>query len=378
MAGFKFSLISVFVLVLVACGGGGGGGSSSPTPAPNPPTNPLGAVESNAQEQLRLYAMLASEFVVPDHAVFRTASIDLSSAFETFCSAPDSASMGDLQTNWQATMDAWQRIQWLRTGPIEQNNRRFRIQFFPDANSAVTNGVDQMLAGSELIDEARIATSSVGVQGLPALEYLLFSIGNLSDPVSGARRCELGLAVAANLVSMAAELADEWSVGGISHSDFTSAAGRFIDGDGVLTEILESLAVQVEFIADRKLGDALLLSNSASLELVWARSSASALLINLDLITSVLDDSDDSSYRLNDYLERIHQADSVTVTLNEFSALARSGLIALEAGLEDILDDQASGDLESIRQALQELADAIENAAISAGVTIGFNNLDGD
>ncbi|MEM7217438.1 MAG: imelysin family protein [Pseudomonadota bacterium] len=372
--------VALAVFLLASCGGGGGGSSTPapPPPANPPPSDPLGAVQDNATEQRRLYEVVADLLLTPDHAGFAMAAAALADSMAALCADPATATTADTQTAWADAMSAWQRIQWLRTGPVEQDNRRLRIQFFPDENDAVTNGIDNLLADTTPVDEARISNINVGAQGLPALEYLLFELGGFDDGITAPRRCEVGEAVTANLVTMANELDEEWRTGGTNREDFINGGGRFIDGDGVLIEILESFAVQAEFMADRKMGDAIRTGLADRLESFRSATSGDALVTNLQVFSTLLDDTVDDTYRLNDYLERVHSAGSVTAELSTQVDTALSAAEALGVTFEDILNGVENGDLEPIRQALQRLADAVEDAAISAGVTIGFNNLDGD
>ncbi|MEM7079743.1 MAG: imelysin family protein, partial [Pseudomonadota bacterium] len=259
--------LALICALVAACGGGGGGSSSPPattTPPPPPPPppagDPLGEVQDKDTEARRLFAALADEVIAPGHEAFAGSLQSLEADLTDVCGSAPTLALADVQQSWRDAMLAWQAIQIVRFGPVTLNNVNFRIQFFPDPNNAAENNSNQVLGNGAPISEAVIAGSAVGAQGLPALEYLLFTLGGLDDVTEGPRRCEFGLAVAANLRTMVADLLAAWT--GDYRDDFAGATGAFADVDAVLTEILETMAVQGENIGDRKLGDGL---NSGSI-----------------------------------------------------------------------------------------------------------------
>ena len=348
-------------------------------------TNPLGEVGTKAAERTRLFDAVGREVIAPAYAGLRVCAEQLEAAIVDHCAAPG-PDQSIIESAWRTTMRAWQRVQHVAVGPIEELNRRFRLQFFPDSNEAVERGVDNALADDDPLDQEVIANRSVGVQGLPALEYLLFSIGGLDDAVAGPRRCELAGAIAANVRVVATEVDSEWRDGGAFIEDFVNAQGDFNDADDVLVSIFESLAVQAETIADRKLKPALNnFRDIQGLESHYAEHSAANVAANLTAFRRLFDANAADAYRLRDYLERAHAdeaGDIPTDIIKQFDA-AEAVLDAIEKSgdsLEDIVADRASAavDLNALEQAFQRLADLGADAAVAAGVEIGFNFQDGD
>lgn len=343
--------------------------------------NPLGPVGSKEAEQRRLFDAIGRDVIAPAYAQMRACAQQLETTVQAHCAAP-TADQSALESTWRGLMRAWQRVQHIAVGPIEDANRRFRMQFYPDNNDAVERGVDNALKGSEPLTQAAIANQSVGVQGLPALEYLLFSIGGLNDAVAGPRRCELAGAIATNVKVLSAEVSGPWQDGGAFIDDFTNARGDFIEADDVLVAILESLGIQSEFIADRKLKPALpSYRNVPGLESPYAEHSAANIAANLAAFRRLFDASAAEAYRLRDYLERAHEAEAVTALIAEQLQAAEAALLAIgEDGrsLEQVVNDQASPDVEALYDAFQKLADLTVEAAVAAGVELGFNFQDGD
>ena len=369
-----------------ACGGGGGGGSDpTPQPAPPttpppaspepPPTDPLGAVQDEETEQFRLFAAMADDVFGPAYAGFDQAVRDLQTDIATFCSNLGSAQISEVQGGWREAMLAWQRAEVARAGPVEEQDRRLRIQFFPDHNDAVPTGVNRLLDGGLELTEERIANSSVGAQGLPAIEFLLFEPGGFDNTQSGMRRCDLLQAVGANLATMAFDLATAWSETGAYYADFVNASGSFDDRFDVLIAIIESAAVQTEYMGDRKLRDALA-ADYMSLESWRSEHSRENLLANLETVEALLENGED--YGFADLLERVYDAGDLVTRIEEQMNIARNGLTNLGDSLEDVLQGATVADVDEIHLAIQRLADLYVESAAAAGVTLGFNNMDGD
>jgi hypothetical protein len=374
-------LTIALALMLAGCGGGGGGSAATPppvvTPAPAVTTDPLGVVGSTQVEQLRLFREIAEEVLSPLHQAFMATSGTLAMSIEGYCAGPSNANLETARSDWRLTMLAWQRIQFIQAGPVEEANRRSRIQFYPDLNSAVENNTNALLASSGSLAEALVANSAVGAQGLPALEYLLFEL-DLGDAIEGPRRCEAANAIVDNLATMAGELAAGWTSGSSFYSDFINGNGVFTDGDDVLVVILEALAIQGEKIADRKISDAIVAGSVDALESFRSETSLENIRVNLEVFSQMFDTGEDNVYRLRDYLERAHDADEVGVQVRAEIDRANSGVGALNATLEGIVAGQATGDIETIRQACQQIATLMVDAAVAANVNLGFNNQDGD
>ncbi|MEM8682939.1 MAG: imelysin family protein [Pseudomonadota bacterium] len=365
-------------LVLAACGGGGGGSSPPPPAPPPPPADPLGAVGTLAEEQDRLFQSIGVDIIAAAYAGMQSEMANLEADVDSYCASPATNSLDDVLNRWRSAMSSWQSAEVVRFGPVEEDNRRLRIQFFPDNNDAVENNVTQILNGTQAIDEALIAGSAVGAQGLPALEYVLFTVGGLDDPTNGPRRCEFVVAVASNLSTMSDQLASAWDVSGQLLADFTSASGDFADRTEVLTAILESLAVESEFVADEKLTRPINVGAPAA-ESFRSEHSLENLQANLASLRLWLTAGEsDTDYGVIDYLRRAHDAANIGNQLDSQLGDAEQNLDSLNASFESVLLGTATGDPNPARVAMQDLADSFIDAAVAADVSLGFNNQDGD
>ena len=210
-------------------------------------------------------------------------------------------------------------------------------------------------------------------------------VGNLhAGTVTYAPVCEDSGAgaVAGNLRVMSAEISEPWQEGGAFIEDFANARGVFLEADDVLVAILESLGFQSEFIADRKLKPALpAYRNVQGLESHYAEHTAANIAANLAGFRRLFDSDVADAYRLRDYLERAHEAEAVTALIAKELETAEAALLTIvEDGksLEEVVRDEGSRDVEALYDAFQKLSDLTVEAAVAAGVELGFNFQDGD
>ena len=325
------------------------------------------------EEELRLLLRAVGlELFSPAYAAFEEEAGELADAASGYCD--DAGETSALRRAWRRAMTAWQRAQHFRAGPIAEDNRRLRIQWFPTRSNEVQRGIQRWLSSSEAITQEAIAMSSVSVQGLPALERLIFSEEGL---MPGERRCALAAAIAKNVQVMAREVAQPWREdGGAALAGFVAGEAPFLGLEDALVGLFESIVVQAEFIADQKIARALRLNDSSVLASPLAKHSKQNLAANLAAFERLV--SVEGFYRLSDYLRRVHEAHAAADALASKIEQLQADLGAIAGALEDIVADDAGEPLDRLRVGLRELRSLGEDAAIAAGVTIRFNSEDGD
>jgi hypothetical protein len=158
---------------------------------------------------------LATAYAVPRFAALSKAATRMRSAAEALCRARSGAALATAKARFHDTMDAWMGVQHLGFGPAELFSRAHRIYFWPQARGRIAGAVDKLLAGGAIPPPARMTTASAAIQGLPALEHLLFDRTAIlmRDDRAGKRDCALLLAVTANIRSIAKGLAEDWAGG---------------------------------------------------------------------------------------------------------------------------------------------------------------------
>ncbi len=145
--------------------------------------------------------------IVPRYQALQAATGELSKAVTADCQdgAPGDAGA---RAAFKTALLAWQSIQHIRFGPVMAHNRHYRFEFWPDKHGQGARQVRKLLSAgaAEIPPAARIGTSSVAIQGFPALERVIH--GNTGDGEAG---CALAVSIAANLYSMSSRIVTEWS-----------------------------------------------------------------------------------------------------------------------------------------------------------------------
>ena len=154
-----------------------------------------------------------TDAIRPGFAAFANQADAMADATATLCDGPTDANLEAARDQFDALVDAWGRVEYIRLGPLSQDNRLERILFWPDrrgrglrqVQTVITTGDETALRAETLGDK------SVAVQGLAALEFALFGTGH-EDIVSGAdpNRCAYTQAIAENIAGVAAAVSTAW------------------------------------------------------------------------------------------------------------------------------------------------------------------------
>lgn len=155
------------------------------------------------------------EFAEPRYGMLLTRAKAQREAWETFCAAePSEENFARLMARFVETVNAWSGVEILRYGPVSDDFRYERIAYWPERKKDVARAVIRLLSEEDVLTPQRMRSKSVAVQGLSALERLLYEADNRASLMSvgaGAeRRCAAGLAIAGNLENLAKEIVDAW------------------------------------------------------------------------------------------------------------------------------------------------------------------------
>jgi predicted lipoprotein len=235
-----------------------------------------------------------------------------------------------------------------------------------------------MLAGGAL-DPASLKAGSVGGQGMPVIERLLWGAdaGKLTAAgPEGERRCAIGAAVAANLHGLAREMAEGWS--GPDGVVAAMAANKpwgvaFLDRTEASRVLLTDLVGGVENLKDSKIALAFHdQANPAAPKLAEEARSGRTLrdaLVNFQEVRKAVD---------------IFMAPATP----EQRKTVAAAFDATEARLKAAVDAEAATPAHSPerKQALQAAVASLTELQMltltvvpaGSGVALGFNNLDGD
>jgi len=203
---------------------------------------------------------VVDEYAIPVYQQLSLATRELQKQTRQFCVRPDAKQLNQTLSRYHDVMDSWQKAQLLRLGPAELFMRHFRMEMWPDRHNTGAKQLRKLRAeqNMEKLQADNFSGASIAVQGLPAMERLLFAQGvtasDFSENGKGNYNCALLEAISANLAAIAGELLDEWQ------GQYRAAiASPSEDNDYFLTDkeaagqFLNQLYTQLQFITDQKL-----------------------------------------------------------------------------------------------------------------------------
>lgn len=219
---------------------------------------PAVAQDRNAEIIPTVMEKAVDDFIRPGYRHFRETTDNLRTSMRALCAEPSAGNLTSARAAFGQTVSAWSRIEIVRVGPVIEDNRFERILFYPDRKGTGLKQVQAILAAP---DESATAVEtlkdkSVAMQGLGALEFVLFGTGSeiLANEKNGFR-CRYGAAIAGNLLRLGGELADEWDKpAGIQAAWKHPGPDNpvFRDGREAITALLGILVHSAEAIRDQR------------------------------------------------------------------------------------------------------------------------------
>lgn len=172
---------------------------------------PVALAQSTTTSQV--LAAAVNEVIRPGMAQLRSRASGLESAMSALCAVPgeDTRAIAAQQFGLAAT--AYGQVEFIRIGPLVEDNRADRLLFWPDRRGIGLRQVQAIIAEADAsaTEVGTLQGKSVAVQGFGALEFVLFGTGSedlLTE--AGAFRCRYGQAIATNIAGIADELAMGW------------------------------------------------------------------------------------------------------------------------------------------------------------------------
>ena len=307
----------------------------------------------------------------------------LAADFERLCAAPSAALLDTAREQFALTVVAHAGVELFRLGPLLEDNRAERLLFWPDRKGVALRQVQAILAEHDetATDPATLRQKSVAVQGLGALEFVLF--GTDADLLAGAEgdfRCRFGAAASGLVAETTGELLDAWLDPDGIEARLTApdaADPEYRTSREVLEALVGLLAHGVEAVRDQRLLPVLGRDGAAPKPrsaLFWrsgqTMASATANLRGLDdlLQYSGLAGLGGDAGRW--------AGDSIVF---EFGNAARAGALVgsdMEAAVADEKQLAALTYLVLVTQSLGALLG--EQLPAALGLSVGFSSLDGD
>lgn len=173
--------------------------------------NPASATEADKADAVLARAVDAA--IIPGYRAFADKTASLSTAMQALCATPSAGSEAAARAAFVETLKAWGPVEIIRSGPALEKNRFERVLYYPDRKGIALKQVQAIIAKKDesAADAASLSGKSVGVQGLGALEFVLYGTGHETLATEKAsHRCRYGAAIAANLQGIAGEFVTAW------------------------------------------------------------------------------------------------------------------------------------------------------------------------
>jgi len=342
-------------------------------------TLPLMAAQPAAAQD----TSLAETYARPALAALSAAASQMEGRLGTLCEAPGEATLAKARDGFAELLGAWGRAYALRFGPLAAQGRFERIFFWPDPRGFTLRQAQQVLAAKDetATDLTTLAGKSVGIQGLTALEFLLYGDGSETLAAGGdGFRCRFAAAIAGNIASVASAVESEWQ-DGQPYPQALANPGPGTDlyrsQTEVDAELVKALVTALQFLRSAELvpplGEDAAKANGRRAPF-WRSNLTFAFIAAQVEGAQALYDATGFNPRLPDDMSWIGQSFAFEL------ANARRMLEQAQQPAETAFSDEAD------RSRLNFASLAVENAtkyiaqqlSAALGLTIGFNALDGD
>ena len=387
-------LATVLTSTLAACGGSDGEASPTETDVEKSAVEtvletdieiiPTGTIEDEFSFWL---SDLTKNHILPSYQNLEDNTQILADQSNRFCAlaAQTDTDLTLVQDAWRAASVSWETIQWIKVGPILEDFRSFRLQFWPDSNNAVSTSLASLLVQTETVTETLLAGSTVGGQGFPALELLLFNDGSdesLLTAENKSKRCEVLQAISANVATISTEVNSEWQANkGNYQAQLIDGTGDFTSKTDAVEELITNWLEQLELVKDEKmlapLGDKIPGLPSLS-EQPLSDESISSIKANIATFRIIYTAGDG------------HGFDDILIDFLDQKNINTEMLAAIDASIDaaDILNGTYK-DLLSTEAGRTQLNTTIQNLRLlrdlltadfvqTTDINIGFNSNDGD
>lgn len=333
-------------------------------------------------------AATAQSTIIPGYQAFGDAAQEMQGGLEALCKTPGDGTLKDARQQFAALTTAWARIQYISFGPIFEHQRAFRIEYWPDKRNVVGRQLAEVLKKQEhaALEPERFATTTVGVQGLPALERLLFGDDAVSElkGANAAFRCGLFAAVSNNLETIARDVVAGWTEGDhafLARIEYPSEDDEELpNGRDAAGRLLNDLLTATIAMRDMKLlaplGSSLEKAKGQQAEYWRSGVSIAVLTANLDGWRALFGADEGLGGMLAAQPNGKLVADDVVAAADGAAAELAKITLPLDKA---VADPEQRKQVEAFAVQLVKLRDLLAGPVTTTlNIPVGFNALDGD
>jgi predicted lipoprotein len=332
-----------------------------------------------------------SRHIIPAYQAFADEAHELTAKSSAYCSGEPGGTLADFRSTFRDTLVAWGRIAHVRFGPVASDNRYERILFWPDPRHVTAKQVGTLLRKkpADALQPGFFASASVAVSGLRSLELVLFGRGSerleALDSDASRYRCGLAHALAGALNQTSAGVLAEWSEAGAYRELWLNPGTgnpRFLKPSETTQALVQSFTDRL----DRLLGFDIPASSedgkTTEAEPLFAESGSSVayLTASLEGLEELLRAGGFIDQAAKDGAENEDIQQRLNAVMTELDFARRAlGIMAKSADEQGGFTNVPAAQWNAVRLPLQNarhLAD--ETLKVQAGLSSGFNALDGD
>jgi len=326
-------------------------------------------------------AALINGHVVPAYVRLASVTEALAGVTAAYCAGDALHSLENLQSAHKETSAAWMGAEHLGFGPAEFFMRNLRMNFWPQARGKVSDAVDRALAPDA---EAKpVDQRSFALQGLPAMEYLLFALPQLEAKTP---RCDLAVAVSGNMQAIASDVLAEWTGGNTPYAATATSAGpdnaTYPKASDVTLDLFRSLHDGLQRISTLKLDPALGKDIKRARPALAEASLSGSGMANIRQSLMALEQlylgrDDDGLTRLTRMSADDPKLDALMrKAFQQTREMADSLALALPQAVSDVAERPKLKKLSKQVRALRQIC--ADRLAPALKLSVGFNSLDGD
>ncbi len=326
---------------------------------------------------------LIDGYLIPRFTELDKATRALADDLDAGC-AGNKERLAAVRADFDRAVLAWGGVEFLRFGPMATTGRPERFDFWPDPRGFTDRQLRLLIAqrDSAALDPATLEKKSVAVQGLTVLEILLTDTAHPLDAADeeGRYRCKLAVSVANNIAGIARDVLDEW--GGdagwrakMMHAGADSPTYRSLaEPPG---EFARALITGLQLVQEREIAPLIAAEDKVAkpARLPFARSGLNARYVSAG-IASLKD-----LYNALDLGGSMPKAKAwmpqwITTA---FGRLTADMPAALKEGSPAKDPQERERQLRMLRFHVEGVRKLVgRELAPAAGLTLGFNELDGD
>lgn len=333
---------------------------------------PAYAADFGAFNQVYARSVVAPAF---KNVVVETAK--LAQAADDFANAPSQDGFAALRVAFDSVSDAWMHAEMFRTGPLEQEQRAERFLYWPERRNIVDKQLRALLAAPDpqSLKPAQFAHATVAVQGLPALERLLYGDHARQILSAGAEqkaRIAVIQAITHNLEILAREVAVAWEKAGDQPAAFSH------DPTEATTQAYGDVLAEIQVIADRKVasvrGNVIDKARPHNAEQYRSGRSLQNIRSNLEALRAAVLGADGFATLLPP--DHAALKEEIAKAFDTTLAAVASMPEPLDAAVTDPDKRKSVDTLLNTANALRDLM--TQKVPPALGLTVGFNAMDGD